>query len=105
LDAADIKHLLTRTKVVEHPDLTAKYPDGIPTRIIITTRDGRRIVRERDYALGHPLNPMNDRQVEAKFHQIAGDAISAAQADRLFQAVWQLDEVTDLTAFLGLAAL
>lgn len=103
LRAPEIAQLLARARVVESPALTAKYPDGIPTRIIITTRDGGRIVKERDYALGHPNNPMNDRQVEAKFYQIAGSAVSEVQARRLFEAVWHLDEVTDLSAFLQAA--
>jgi 2-methylcitrate dehydratase len=99
---ADVRDLLALTRVVENAELTAKYPDGIPTVVRVRLTDGREITRRRDYALGHPENPMSDGQVEAKFRQLCGSQLIPARAAALLDRAWHLDELWDLTELLSL---
>lgn len=98
-----IQAYLDRITVVEDPELTAKYPDGIPTRIEVVLKDGRVIAEREDYALGHPNNPMPDAMVEQKFRELAAPLLTERQQERLLDALWHLEEVKDLSAVLAQA--
>lgn len=95
-----IQSFLDRVQVMEDPALTARYPDGIPTRIEVRLKDGTRREMRRDYALGHPRNPMPDALVEAKFRRQAESLLSARQQERLLKGLWHLEEIQDLGALL-----
>jgi hypothetical protein len=41
------------------------------SRITVRLRDGRELFHEGDTARGHPLNPMTEAEVEAKFDECA----------------------------------
>src|SRR5271166_5503802 len=60
--------LVSRTTVVEDPQLTAGYPAGIPNRVTVTLDDGTKLVSEIAYPPGHDKNPLTDNQLANKFH-------------------------------------
>src|SRR6185295_8539316 len=46
--------------------LTARYPRGIPNRLVVTLEDGRQLTAENEFPRGHDQNPMTDAEVETK---------------------------------------
>jgi 2-methylcitrate dehydratase len=83
--------LVAKTKVHRDAALTARYPAGIPNRLVIRTGDGRTVTREVEFPRGHARNPMTDSEVEAKFRRLADGVLPAARQTELLEKVWGLD--------------
>ena len=71
--------------------------DQAPTTVEITTTDGRTFTAESQYPKGHFLNPLSDAELEGKFRTMAGASMSEAQLKRVFQAIYRLDELDDVS--------
>jgi len=76
--------LVSSTKVVEDPKLTASYPAGIPNRVTVTLSDGTKLVEEVAFPPGHDKNPLTDLQLAVKFHGLVDPVLGREQA----QAIW-----------------
>ena len=96
--------IVARTEVKADAGLNARYPRGIPNLITVTTKDGRRHVREVEFPRGHAGNPMTDAEVEAKFRALAAGKLSERKQDQVLAALWKLEELTDVGALIGLFA-
>jgi len=84
--------LKERTELEEDPELTAGYPDGIPNRIEVRTHEGQVFTREVRYPRGHAKNPLSDAEVVNKFRANVEGVLSPAQAQRVVEAVWTLED-------------
>lgn len=84
--------LKERTELEEDPQLTAGYPDGIPNRIEVRTHEGQVFTREVRYPRGHAKNPLSDAEVVNKFRANVEGVLSPAQAQRVVEAVWTLED-------------
>jgi 2-methylcitrate dehydratase len=82
-----LRDLVSRTTVVEAPELTAGYPAGIPNRVRVTLDDGTVCEREIAFPPGHDKNPLSHDQLLTKFRGLTlpalGEARTAALWDRL----------------------
>jgi 2-methylcitrate dehydratase len=85
--------LVAKVRVHRDPVLNDRYPRGIPNRVTVTLRDGRRLVREVEFPRGHAKNPMTDAEVERKFRSLAEPRYGKAAADRILAACWQLENL------------
>ncbi len=83
--------LLTRTRVVEDPQLTAQYPAGIPNRVTVTLADGTRLVKEVAFPPGHDKNPLTDPQLADKFHGLVDPVLGRSRADQVYERVVRLE--------------
>src|SRR5207248_5489494 len=90
---ADLLTLVAKTKVHRDPKLSARYPGGIPSRVTVTTSDGRRFVREVEFPRGHAQNPMTDAEVEHKFRTLVEPRYGKAKADNLLAACWGMEKL------------
>lgn len=88
---ADVHALMQKITVVEDPGFTAAYPSRVPTRIVVTHADGRSVDATMEYPCGHSRNPMTRAQVDAKFADLAGTALTA----ETLPALWRLPDLTD----------
>ncbi|MCK6456802.1 MAG: MmgE/PrpD family protein [Phycisphaerae bacterium] len=84
--------LLDRTKIRESAELNAGYPKGIPNRLIITMKDGRRLEMRVDFPRGHAGNPMSDEEVERKLRTLARGVISEKTQTAILKQCWGLDK-------------
>jgi 2-methylcitrate dehydratase len=83
------------SKIAIHRDaaLTARYPNGIPNRLTVTMKDGRRLVREVEFPRGHAHNPMTDAEVEHKFRTLVEPRYGAERANDILATCWKLEEL------------
>jgi len=98
---ADIRALMARTEVVEHGELTAAYPVGIPTILEIHEAGGRVHSARMDFPPGHSRNPLSDEQISAKFRALAAPALGAGVEPAL-GALWALEAYADARELLPL---
>lgn len=96
-----VRAFMQKITVSEDPALTARQGASAPTRVTAILNDGQRVSREVDYAPGFAKNPMSRGDVEQKFRGNVGKRWSETQTDAALAALWQLDRIDDLAAFLG----
>src|SRR5262249_45381034 len=85
--------LVAKVQVHRDAALSRRYPAGIPNRLTVTLRDGRKLVREVEFPRGHARNPMTDAEVEHKFRTMVEPRYGKERADRILAACWGLEKL------------
>jgi 2-methylcitrate dehydratase len=94
-----LRPLLQKIVVQEDPQLTREHAGELPrwpSRVDIDLADGRRISRESGSPKGHPLNPMSDGELEAKYWGMADRVLSHSSGQRLLDTMWSLETLADI---------
>lgn len=97
-----VKALMQKIRVVRQPEFIEQYPGAMPTRLTVTSHSGKQYVRQQDYPLGHPRNPMSDHEIVDKFSLLAAGKLGSAQARNLVDLIWNLDKVKDVHVLMPL---
>jgi len=77
-------------------DPESAFPRYYSGEIRVRTRDGRELRHREAFNRGSDANPLSADDICAKFRDNAGRAVSAARAERIFDAVMALDRAPDL---------
>ncbi len=96
--------LVAKVRLHRDAALSARYPAGIPNRVVVTMKDGTKHVREVEFPRGHAHNPMTDAEVERKFRTLVEPRYGKDMAGRVLATCWELEQLTDIGALLRLFA-
>ena len=96
----DLLDLMRRIRVTDCDDFHGSYPQAMPTRVTVRTAAGKEYIKQVDYPLGHPKQPMSDREIEAKFRSLVAGKLAPARAERLIEMIWNLDKLRDVRAMM-----
>jgi 2-methylcitrate dehydratase PrpD len=96
--ATDPRYVEARSKVsVAIDDAEARdFQMGVPTRVTVSTTDGRRLVRERLNARGAPDEPLDRQEIDAIFRRYAAGTLSEPQLEELLETIWAMEELDDV---------
>lgn len=97
-----VRDLMKKIRVVQQPEFVGCYPKIMPTRITVKTEAGKTYMSQVDLPVGHPSNPMSDRDLEAKFRRLAAGRLHRRRVDRLIKFVWDLDRAKDIGTLMPL---
>ncbi len=97
-----IRTLLKKIAVVANAEIDALFPGTKRAIATIATNDGRTFERTVDHAKGSPENPLTDDELVAKFRANASGVMDTAAQDRVIEATFAFEKVTDLGAYMGL---
>ena len=102
-----MQQLLSRTSAREDGSFTSGYPGAWASRVRLTSANGS--VREATvyHPKGMPANPMNDAEIEQKFHELVDPVIGGSTADEIVASVDRLQRgasASDLIAAVGTRA-
>jgi 2-methylcitrate dehydratase len=97
-----LRELMKRVRVVREPDFVDRYPVSMPTRITVRTREGKTYTKQKDVPLGHPGNPMSDRQLEAKFRRLVIGRLGRPPTEQVIRHVWKLDQMRNIGTLMPL---
>jgi 2-methylcitrate dehydratase len=100
-----LQPLMEKIRVVQQPEFIGRYPRAMPTRLTVRAKSGKEYVAQVDYPLGHPQNPMSDREVEDKFSILTAGKLAPAHARKIIDAIWNLDRVKDMNVVMPLLRL
>jgi 2-methylcitrate dehydratase len=100
-----LEFLARHVTAADRADLTAGFPEGMPSAVTVTLADGRTFQEEVRYPRGHARNPMTDDEVIAKFATCVAGRLDSEQAERLRDAVWTLETSPDVAALPPLCRL
>jgi 2-methylcitrate dehydratase len=93
--------LVAKMKVLRDPALTARYPRGIPNRLVVTLTDGRKLTAENEFPCGHDQCPMTDAQVTDKFQRMTEGLLDDATRRRVLDMCWHLEELKHVGDLIG----
>jgi len=97
-----VRDLMKKIRVVQQPEFVGRYPKTMPTRITVKTETENTYMSQVDVPVGHPGNPMSDRDLEAKVRRVAAGRLNRLHIDRLIEFVWKLDQVKDIGTLMPL---
>ena len=98
----DLVKLMARIKVEETEECNSLYPGASPGRIDLTTTSGKKWSELVLYHRGHFQNPMNDEEIEEKFHSLTGDLLPQARRNEVLRLLWNLEDVEDIHTIMEL---
>jgi 2-methylcitrate dehydratase len=93
--------LMSKVRVVAPEEFRGSYPAAMPTRLTVRTST-RQFAQQVEHPLGHPKNPMSDRDVEQKFWTLSAARLGRARAQQLIQMVWRLEKLDDIGRLMPL---
>ena len=101
---ADEKIMTLAAKVAVEPDpeLEKLYDFKWPSILEVFMQDGRTFKARRDLPKGEPEYPLTDEEVKEKFMDLADDAVSPERAEEIYQQVWHLENLADISALSSL---
>ena len=94
-----LRQIMAKIKVIPDDAIEAMLPEKTFLRAVATTNDGVRHTCEVVNPLGHPDNPMQDRDIEEKFRAL-GEPVLGAERSRAAWEGWR-----DVTASADVAGL
>ena len=98
----DVLKLMARIKVEETEECNSLYPGASPGRIDLTTTSGRKWSELVLYHRGHFQNPLNDEEIEEKFHSLTGDLLPPVNRKEVLRLIWNLEDVEDIHTVMDL---
>jgi 2-methylcitrate dehydratase len=97
-----VRDHMKKVRVVQQPEFAGRYPKAMPTRITVKTEAGKTYMSQVDLPVGHPGNPMSDRDLEAKLRRLTVGWLHRRRVNRLIEFVWDLDRAKDIGTLMPL---
>ena len=88
--------------LMERVDATLVRELKFGAKVFVQMKDGKTYRGELKNPKGSPLNPLNFEEISAKFKSTAKLGIGEENLDRIIEKVKNLEQVTDIEAFMGL---
>jgi 2-methylcitrate dehydratase PrpD len=98
----DILDLASRVEVKPDAELEALYDEKWASIVEVRTRDGRALTARRDLPAGEPEHPLSDGELKTKFLSLACDALPVEHAEAVWDAIFALDDMDNVSALTGL---
>jgi len=96
INAADIKEMIHRIKVLAEPRYEKMFPEKKPAGAIIKTKDGQTFEAEVDFPKGDYRNPLTEDELLAKFDSMVLNQISKEKRDKIVDMIWNLEDVKNV---------
>ena len=93
IEANDVQSLLKKITVREDQDYSARFPDEMCARIVITLDDGETFEKEKTEYEGFHTRPASWETIEGKFSALAGARVDDGQRREIVDAVKGLEQV------------
>ena len=94
--------IMDKIKVVANEEFEALFPKFQPSRVTITTNDGKSHSTRVDVPKGDPRDPMIEEEIAVKFIALGGDVIGKEQCEKLQKCIMNLDSADKLDELLAL---
>ena len=94
--------IMDKVKVVANDEFEALFPKFQPSRVKITTNDGKEYSTRVDVPKGDPRDPMTEEEIAVKFTALGGDVIGKEKCETLRQCIMNLENAEKLDELLAL---
>src|SRR5213592_2375694 len=94
--------IMDKIKVVANEEFEALFPKFQPSRVTITTNDGKSYSTRVDVPKGDPRDSMIEDEIAVKFNALGGDVIGKDQCKKLQRFIMNLDSAANLDGLFEL---
>ena len=94
--------IMDKIKVVANDEFEALFPKFQPSRVTITTNDGKQHSTRVDVPKGDPRDPMSEEEIAVKFIALGGDGIGKDQCKKLQKFIMHLETAGSLEGLVKL---
>jgi 2-methylcitrate dehydratase len=94
--------IMDKIKVVANEEFEALFPKFQPSRVTITTNDGKSQSARVDVPKGDPRDPMTEEEIAVKFTALGGDVIEKDQCEKLRHCIISIDSANKVDELLTL---
>jgi 2-methylcitrate dehydratase len=94
--------IMDKIKVVANEEFEALFPKFQPSRVTITTNDGKSHSTRVDVPKGDPRDPMTEEEIAVKFTALGGDVVGKDQCKKLRHCIMNIDTATKVDELLKL---
>jgi 2-methylcitrate dehydratase len=94
--------IIDKVKVVANEEFEALFPKFQPSRVTITTNDGKSHSTRVDVPKGDPRDPMTEDEIAVKFNALGSDVIGKDQCEELRHCIMNLENSKKLGELLEL---
>src|SRR5437660_10104465 len=94
--------IMDKIKVVANEEFEALFPKFQPSRVTITTNDGKSHSTRVDVPKGDPRDPMTEEEIAVKFTALGGDVIGRDQCEKLQKCIMNIDSANTVDELLEL---
>jgi 2-methylcitrate dehydratase len=88
--------IMDKVKVVANEEFEALFPKFQPSRVTITTNDGKSYSTRVDVPKGDPRDPMTEDEIAVKFTALGSDVIGKDQCKKLQRFIMSIDTAETL---------
>ena len=92
-----LRSLMSKMTMCEGAGFTEKYPQQYNCRIEVKLQDGSTASVATSYPKGHKNNPLSDREVDEKFHNLASAVLTDQQCSDALELMWNIENLPTLT--------
>jgi 2-methylcitrate dehydratase len=94
--------IMDKVKVVANDEFEALFPKFQPSRVTITTNDGKSYSTRVDVPKGDPRDPMTEEEIAVKFNALGSDVIGKDQCENLRHCIMNLENAAKVDELLEL---
>ncbi|MGE3107989.1 MAG: MmgE/PrpD family protein [Phycisphaerales bacterium] len=94
--------VMDKVKVVASDEFEALFPKFQPSRVTITTSDGREFSKRVDVPKGDPRDPMTEEEIAVKFNALGSSVIGSDQCARLQKAIMSMETLKTVDGLMAL---
>ena len=88
--------IMDKVKVIANEEFEALFPKFQPSRVTITTNDGKSHSTRVDVPKGDPRDPMTEEEIAVKFTALGGDVIGKDQCKKLQRFIMSIETAKNL---------
>src|SRR5438874_4567315 len=79
-------------KVVTNDEFESLFPKFQPSRVTITTKDGKSFSQRVDVPKGDPRDPMSEDEIAVKFNALGKDIVGEARCRQIREWIMSMDK-------------
>jgi 2-methylcitrate dehydratase PrpD len=102
IDDPVVRAVAQKVRWTHSDEFERMYPKAYPASVTVKTKDGKVYYSRVDYPKGDPENPVTDEELLEKFNLLASRTISQKQAQRISDAVLDLEKMENVSELAGL---
>ena len=101
VQSPDVQALMKKIRTEFDPVIEAKGYDKMRSRVEVTLKNGRRIVRDADDRYrGGPENPLSDDELKEKFTDCVQSIVSESAREEIIKTVFQLESLSNMDSLI-----
>lgn len=98
----DLLKLASKVDVSPNEELEKLYDGKWASIVEITTKAGEIYTAQRDLPFGEPEHPISGEILKRKFMSLSTESVSVEKEEKMWENIFQIDEIVDLAEFTAL---